>query len=54
MGGAKAIFRRPQQPMASKAIALEGEHRIHQVFQHLGPRQHPLLGDMAHQQQGDI
>ena len=54
MGGAEAVLHRPQQAVAGEAVALEGEHRIHQVLQHLGAGQQPLLGDMAHQQQGGV
>ena len=54
MGGAEAIFHRPQQPVAGKTIPFKGEHRIHQVLQHLGARQHPFFGDVAHQKQSDI
>ena len=54
MGGAKAIFHRPQQPVAGETIPFKGEHRIHQVLEHLGARQHPFFGDVAHQQQRDI
>ena len=54
MGGAEAVFHGPQQPVAGEAVALEGEHRIDQVLQHLGAGQHPLLGHMAHQQQGRV
>ena len=54
MGGAEAVLHRSQQTVASEAIALEGEHCIHQVLQHLGAGQQPLLGDMAHQQQGGV
>ena len=51
MGGAEAILDRAQQAMAGKAIALKREHGVHQVFKHLGPGQHPFLGDMPHQHQ---
>ena len=54
MGGAKAVLDRPQQPVAGEAIPLEGEHRIHQMFEHLGAGQQALLGHMAHQHQGRV
>ena len=54
MGGAKAVFHRPQQPVAGETIAFKSEHRIHQVLEHLGARQHPFFGDVAHQKQSDI
>ena len=54
MGGAEAVFHRPQQPVAGKAIALKGQHRIHQVLEHLRARQGALLGHVAHQQQGGV
>ena len=52
MGGSETVFHGPQQPVTGKAVPFEGEHRVHQVFQHLGSSQHSLLGHMAHQQQG--
>ena len=32
-------------------VAFEGEHRVHQVLQHLGSGQGAVLGDVAHQHQ---
>ena len=40
--------------MAGEAITFKSEHRINQMLKHLGARQHPLLGDMANQQQGRV
>ena len=54
VGRPKTIFGRPQQAVAGKAIPLKGEHRIHQVLEHLGARQHALLGHMAHEQKGGV
>ena len=54
MGGAEAIFDGAQQAVAGKAVSLEGEHRIHEVFQHLRASQHAFFGDMTHQQKGDV
>ena len=51
MGGTEAVLDGPQQAMTGEAIPLKGEHRIHEVFQHLRAGQHAFLGDMAHQQQ---
>ena len=48
MGGAEAIFDGAQQAVAGKAVSLEGEHRIHEVFQHLRASQHAFFGDMTH------
>ena len=50
MGGTKAILHRPKQAMTGESIAFEGQHRIHQVFQHLRASQHPFFGDMTNQQ----
>ena len=51
MGCTKAVFDGPEQPMTREAIPFEGEHRIHEVLEHLRAGQHPLLGDVTHQQQ---
>ena len=40
--------------MTVEAVSLEGEHRIHKVFQHLWAGQHAFLGDVTHQQQGNV
>ena len=54
MGGAEAVFHRPQQPVAGKAVALKGQYRINQMLEHLRTRQGALLGHVAHQQQGSV
>jgi hypothetical protein len=54
VGGSKTILSRPEQAVAGKAIPFKGEHRIHQVLQHLGARQHALLGHMAHEQESGV
>ena len=50
MGGTETVFDGPQQPVTGEPIPFEGEHRIHEMFEHLRAGQHPLLRDMAHQQ----
>ena len=54
MGGPETVLDSPKQAMAGEAVTLESEHRIHQMFKHLGTRKRALLGDMAHQQQGSV
>ena len=54
MGGTEAVLDGPQQAMTGEAVSLEGEHRIHEVFQHLRAGQHAFFGDVAHQQQRDV
>ncbi len=54
VGRPKAIFDRAQEAMTSKAIALKIQHRIHQVLQHLRPRDRPFFGDVPDDEQGNI
>ena len=36
------------------ALAFEIEHRIDHMFEHLGPGNHAILGDVADQEQGEV
>ena len=51
MDGTEAIFDCTEKSVASEAITFKGEDSIDQMFQHLRASQHPLLGDMTHQQE---
>ena len=50
VGGAEPVLLRPQEPKPLLPIPFKIQHRVHDVFQHLGPGQSPLLGHVAHQE----
>jgi hypothetical protein len=51
LGRAEAVLAGAQQPKALAAIALEGEHRIHQVLEHARAGDGAIFGHVAHQDQ---
>jgi hypothetical protein len=46
---AEAIFQGPDRAEALPAIALEGQHRVDEVLDDLGPSETSLFGDVAHE-----
>ena len=43
----EAILGGPQQAQRGEALALEAEHRVHEVLERLGARKAPVLRDVA-------
>ncbi len=49
----EAVLRRPHDAKRVAPIALESEHRVDQVLEHLGPRERALFRDVTDQEEGD-
>ncbi len=49
----EAVLHRAKDAELMAAFTFEIQHRIDHVFQHLGTRDHPFLGDMSNQQQDE-
>ena len=43
VGRAEAVLERPQRPVGALALALEGEHAVHEVLEHARPASEPSL-----------
>ena len=50
--GAETVLEHAQQTEHLAAVPLQGDDRVHHVFQQAGPGQDAVLGHMAHQDQG--
>src|SRR3546814_3064801 len=53
VGRAEAVLHRPQDAEVVAAVALEGEHGVDHVLQHLGAGNEPLLGHVADEEQAE-
>src|SRR5512132_4407997 len=53
VGRTEAVLHRPQDAELVAAFAFEIEHRIDHVFEHLGPRDDAVLGDVPDEQQNE-
>ena len=51
--GAVAVLHGPQHAELLAALALQVEDHVHDVLQHLGPRDRAVLGHVAHHKDGD-
>ena len=51
VGRPEAVLHRTQDAEMVAALALEIEHRVHQMLDRLGPRDLALLGDVADEDQ---
>ena len=52
LGRTVAVLQRAQQAQGAVAVALEHEHRVHEVLEGAWTGQGPVLGHVAHQQHG--
>ena len=53
VGGAEPVLGRAQDAEGVAAVALEIEHGVDHVLDHLGAGDLPVLGDVADQHEGD-
>ena len=53
VGGAEAVFRRPQDAVGRVLVSLKVQHTVHHMFQYLGARDRTLLIDMADDEHGN-